>query len=103
MIRVEEKVTLEQAHKFVMEDNFAFAFWTTDGNFLNEEPPVDGKNVKTCVFLSESIFILELSVEIKGFTVMASRADCLDIWYFVKKKYPQLFEPNIKGKLMLIP
>lgn len=103
MVRVEEKVTLERAHKFVEEDNFAFAFWTVDGNYLDEEPPVAGKDVKTCVFLSESIFILELSVEIKGFTVMASRADFLDIWHIVKKKYPKLFEPEVKGHVMLIP
>lgn len=98
-----EDVTLEQAHKLVVQDNFAFAFWKVDGNYLGLDVPVDGTNVKTCVFLSASIFILELSVEINGFDVIASRADFLDIWQRIKDKYPNLFEPNIKGNVMLIP
>ena len=96
-----EDVTLEQVYKLVLNEEAAFAFWMADGNFLGEEPLVEGTNVKTCVFLSASIFILELSVEIDGFNVIASRAALLDIWQRIKEKYPRLFEPEVKGKVRL--
>ena len=82
-----EDVTLEQVYKLVLNEEAAFAFWMADGNFLGEKPLVEGTNVKTCVFLSRSIFILELSVEIDGTDVIASRADLLDIWQRIKERY----------------
>lgn len=96
-----EDVTLEQVYKLVLKEKAAFAFWMADGNFLGEEPLVEGTNVKTCVFLSRSIFILELSVEIDGTDVIASRADLLDIWQRIKERYPKLFETKVKGNVML--
>lgn len=98
-----ENVTLEQAYKYVREDMFSFAFWTVEGNYLGLEIPVKGENVKTRMFLSKSIFIIGLSVDVDGFSVMVSKTDFIDLWYSVKRKYPKLFESEVKGNVMLAP
>ena len=102
MVRLED-VTLDQAYKYVRENSSAFAFWTVDGNFLDSEVLVTGENVKTRIFLSATIFLVGLSVEINGVSVMASRTDFLDIWPSMERKYPKLFGPEVKGMVMLIP
>lgn len=102
MVRLKD-VTLEQAYKYVRENSFAFSVWTVEGNYLGLDIPVKGENVKTCIFLSGDIFLLGLSVEIDGFTVMASKTDFLDIWFSMERKYPRLFDPQVRGTVMLIP
>ena len=95
-----QNVTLEEAYRRVLQRGFGR--WKASGNYMNIEP-ISGENVETWVFLGESIFILGLSVEKEGFNVMASRVDFMDIWLYVKEKYPQLFQEGVKGDLCLIP
>ena len=94
-------VALEEAYHHVQ--GRCFGLWKIKGNYMNVETPPNTNNEETLVFLGESIFILGLSVENKGFSSMGSRTDFLDIWPDVKIKYPQLFQEGIKGDLCLIP
>ncbi len=96
-----QNVTLEEAHEYVKTNSFAL--WIISGNYMNVECLVDGEQVETHVFLSESIILLGLSVKKEGVTVLGSRADFIDIWPSVKTKYPQLFQEKLKGELWLIP
>ena len=100
MTRVQD-VTLAEAYKHVQKS--CFGLWKIKGNYMNIETPPNTTNAETLVFLGESIFILGLSVEKKGFGSMGSKTDFIDIWPSVRIKYPQLFQDGLKGDLYLIP
>lgn len=92
-----QNVTLEEAHKYVLTSNFGC--WRTSGNYMNEETVVEGENVETWIFLGHTFFIIGLCVMKSNIMVMASLTKFVDLWYYMKKDYPRLFQDNVKGEL----
>lgn len=101
MNRHVSNITLQEAYERVRVGRFGI--WKITGNYMGIEEITEGEKVETLVFMSPSIFLLGLSVAQKGFDVMGSGVDFVDIWPSVKTKYPQLFKKEIKGELLLIP
>ena len=95
-------VTLQEAYKLMLNNN-GYAFWTVSGNYLNFNYEVDNEDMTTYVFLGASIFILGIETEKDETPTKIDIVDFMDIWPSVKKKYPQLFEAEVKGDVMITP
>ena len=95
-----EGVTFEQAYRKMRDTGFVV--WVTKGNLLNVEIPDNLKEIQTYAFLGESIYLLWVTAKNNEGEYITSSHDFIDIWPTVKMKYPQLFEKDIKGRLLVL-
>lgn len=94
-----QNISLDEAYRQVCQNGFGC--WYITGDYMKLDISKNMQNVKTRVFLGEALFIIALSAEYEGFDKLASETDFIDIWPSVKRKYPQLFEKEVKGDLIM--